>query len=184
MVDETERQAAPTSPSLVRPNGCTGVLVPAVNSSPHKKVFLSIAKPSPRVHPYEGLPKLENNGSHRKHCLATLVYRKPFSLLYAFSKQRQLTSSTCYRANGQHMIVRQRNPTQQNTLSLILNHPNNRHRKWIFCRGVCVGLHQFPPRVLTLQVRVSALIKLLVRVLLLYARPASEQLRGTSLVIR
>ncbi len=93
------------------------------------------------------------------------------------------------------------------THSLISNRPNNLYRKWMSCRGVCVCLHQFSPHlncsrawlhplislnqhsggisVLTSQVRTSALIELShERVRLVYTRPASEQLRGISLVIR
>ncbi len=39
VVDETERQVTLKSPSMVRPYLGTGVLDPAVKSSPHQKVF-------------------------------------------------------------------------------------------------------------------------------------------------
>ncbi len=56
VVDETERQVTLNSPSMVRPYLGTGVLDPAVKSSPHQKVSFSTANPSPRVHPYEDTP--------------------------------------------------------------------------------------------------------------------------------
>ncbi len=56
VVNETERQATRASPSMVHPHRGTGVLDPVMKSSPNQKIFLSIAKPSPRLHPYEGTP--------------------------------------------------------------------------------------------------------------------------------
>ncbi len=107
--------------------------------------LLSTVNPSSRVHPNEGTPlnPFEGEIPHQKYFLATLVHQKPILCSMPFHNNDNYPSSTCNLANWQHMVVSQRDPTHQNTLSLIPDRPISQYRKWISYRGVCVGLHQF-----------------------------------------
>ncbi len=52
---------------------------------------------------------------------------------------------TRFHAHGQQPIFIHLGPIHWNVPSLVPDRPNNRYRKWISCRSVCVGLHQFSP---------------------------------------
>ncbi len=144
MVDERERQAIPTSPSMVHSNRGTDILGTAVKNSPHQKVFRSTKSSSWWRHPPESI---RGEIYHQKHFLATLVLQKSILCFMHINNNDSYPSSTSNRANGQHVVVSQRDTTHQNTLFLIPDRPKNRYRKWISCRSGCGGLHQFSPHV-------------------------------------
>ncbi len=65
------------------------------------------------------------------------------SLFYVLFHFTTTTSFTCNSASRLHITDSITDPFFQNVTAHTLDHPNNRYRKWISCRGVCVRLHQF-----------------------------------------
>ncbi len=88
VVNETERQATPASPSMVRLNRGTDVLDPEVQSSPYQKIFLSIAIPSQRIHHNEDTPPKSIKSETLPGDTGS---SETYSMPYAFSQQRQLS---------------------------------------------------------------------------------------------
>ncbi len=89
VVNETERQATPASPSMIRPNRGLDVLDPEMKCSLYQKIFLSIANPSPRIHPYEDTPPPKSIKSETLP--GDTGSSETYSMPYAFSQQRQLS---------------------------------------------------------------------------------------------
>ncbi len=122
-------------------------------------------KPSPLVHLYEYkdvLNPFEGSAARPRHILPTSSPLKPipstrecFSITPSHTKpiprpglsphNHNHGTFTRFHAHGQRPIFIYLGPLHRNVFYLIIDRPNNRYRKWISCRSVCVGLHQFCP---------------------------------------
>ncbi len=105
----------------------------------------------PFAHPSEGTDVL--NPSEKiiiqlQHIKMTPSGQKPVPCPISLHNNVSHTSSTCNLANVHHMVVvfiTDRFP--ENVPPHTLDRPNNRNRKWISSRRVCVSLHHFSSHV-------------------------------------
>ncbi len=179
-VVETESQLTLTSPSIVPPNRDTDVRGPAERNHSLQKNILPTTKGPPLVHFYEdkdALNPFEGSAAHPRHILLT---PSPLKLIPSKREYFSITPShnrpipcpglsphshnhakfTRFHAHAQQPIFIHLGLIHRNVFSLIPDRPNNRYRKWISCRSVCVGLHQFSPHAKCFRTCLHPLISL------------------------
>ncbi len=131
----------------VVPKTLTWEVTVAVTSESHLETKVTLNFP-PSVHHSEGTdvhnPSKESI-TQRQHIPTTPYCHKLVPCPISLHNNVSFTSSTCNRANAQHMVEFIPDPFPENVPAHTLDRPNNRYRLWISGRSACVSLHHCSP---------------------------------------